>query len=319
MELRVLKYFLMVAREENITRAAALLNITQPTLSRQMIQLEEELGVKLFDRNRHRILLTDDGMLLKRRAQEIVSLADRTEREFQRREDTLTGEISIGCGETRSMSILSAWITDFRKEYPLVQFQIYSATADDIKDRMEKGILDIGLMTEPVDIGKYEFIRLPVKEAWGVLVRKDSPLAGRRSVSPEDLLGTPLLTASRELVRNELKNWFGDLYDRLDIAATYNLVVNASELVRHGAGAAVCFRLGIAFEDLCFVPLAPELKTGSVLAWKKSQMVTPAVSRFLQFVKQAGIRQPEAWEKAPPRNNAEDPENQEEVQNGKNL
>ena len=179
MELRVLKYFLMVAREENITKAASLLHITQPTLSRQLMRLEEELGTTLFRRSNHSIVLTDDGMLLKRRAREIVALAEKTEQEFSHKEEALTGEIFIGCGETRNMSFLSRQIALFRKEHPLVQFNIYSANADDIKERIEKGLLDFGLLMEPVDIGKYEFIRMPQKEQWGVLVREDSPLAHR--------------------------------------------------------------------------------------------------------------------------------------------
>lgn len=167
MEIRVLKYFLVVAREENITRAAQLLHITQPTLSRQLIQLEEELGVQLFRRSKYRIILTDDGMLLRRRAQEIVDLAEKTEREFLRQEEELSGEISIGCGETNSMSWLSERMAAFRREHPLVSFSIYSATADDIKDRLEKGLLDLGLLAEPVEIGRYDFIRMPREDVWG--------------------------------------------------------------------------------------------------------------------------------------------------------
>lgn len=164
MELRVLKYFLMVTREENITKAAALLHLTQPTLSRQLMQLEEELGVKLFYRSKHSIILTEDGMLLKRRAQEIVSLSHKTVQELSHKKDVLSGEIAIGCGETKGMLFFSEQIRKFQHKYPLVQFSIHSAIADDIKERIEKGILDIGLLMEPVDVGKYEFIRMPQKE-----------------------------------------------------------------------------------------------------------------------------------------------------------
>ena len=167
MELRVLKYFLVVAREENITRAAALLHVTQPTLSRQLMQLEEELGVKLFRRGRYHITLTDDGVLLRRRAQEIVDLAEKTEREFQRQEGELTGEIAVGAGETNSMTDLSLKIAAFRRLHPLVRFSIYSATADDIQDRLEKGLLDLGLLAEPVNIGRYSFLRMPGRDRWG--------------------------------------------------------------------------------------------------------------------------------------------------------
>ena len=288
MEFRVLKYFLMVAREENITKAAALLHLTQPTLSRQLMQLEAELGVKLFHRSKHSIILTEDGMLLKRRAQEIISLSDKTVQELSHKEDVLSGEIAIGCGETKNMLFLSEQIRKFRQKYPLVQFSIHSAIADDIKERIEKGILDIGLLMEPVDIGKYEFIRMPQKEKWGILVRKDSELAAKESINPKDLTNVPLIMVKRELVKNELASWFGDYYEGLQIAATYNLILNAAAMVERGIGIALCFDLGVAFyEDLCFVPLTPTLETGSVLVWKKNQTLGMATSQFMSFLKNA--------------------------------
>lgn len=285
MELRVLKYFLMVAREENITKAAALLHVTQPTLSRQLMQLEEELGVKLFHRSKHSIILTEEGMLLKRRAQELVSLSDKTVQELSYKGDVISGEIAIGCGETRSMLNLSEKIVSFRQQYPLVQFQIYSATADDIKERIEKGILDIGLLCEPVDIGKYEFIRMPLKEKWGILVPQNSTLAKKNFVTPRELADVPLLMSKRESVKNEISHWFGDYYDQLQIAATYNLIINATAMVKVGAGAALCFDLGIVYDDLAFIPLTPTLETGSVLVWKKNQVLSPATDRFIQYLK----------------------------------
>lgn len=288
MEFRVLKYFLMVAREENITKAAALLHLTQPTLSRQLMQLEAELGVKLFHRSKHSIILTEDGMLLKRRAQEIVSLSDKTVQELSHKEDMLSGEIAIGCGETKNMLFLSEQIKKFRQKYPLVQFSIHSAIADDIKERIEKGVLDIGLLMEPVDVGKYEFIRIPQKEKWGILVRKDSELAAKESINPTDLTNVPLIMVKRELVKNELASWFGDYYEGLRIAATYNLILNAASMVECGVGVALCFDLGAAFyEDLCFIPLAPTLETGSVLVWKKNQTLGAATSQFMRFLKNA--------------------------------
>ena len=245
-EIRVLKYFLMVAREENITKAAALLHLTQPTLSRQIMQLEEELGAKLFHRSKHSIILTN-GMLF-----------------------------------------LSEQIRKFQQKYPLVQFSIHSAIADDTKERIEKGILDIGLLMEPVDVGKYEFIRMPKKEKWGILARKDSELAAKEFINPEDLLGVPLIMVKRELVKNELASWFGDYYEGLQIAATYNLILNAAAMVERGVGIALCFDLGVAFyEDLCFIPLAPTLETGSVLVWKKNQTLGVATSQFMSFLKNA--------------------------------
>ncbi len=288
MEFRVLKYFLMVAREENITKAAALLHLTQPTLSRQLMQLEAELGVKLFHRSKHSIILTEDGMLLKRRAQEIISLSDKTVQELSHKEDVLSGEIAIGCGETKNMLFLSEQIRKFRQKYPLVQFSIHSAIADDIKERIEKGILDIGLLMEPVDVGKYEFIRMPQKEKWGILVRKDSELAVKESINPKDLTNVPLIMVKRELVKSELASWFGDYYEGLQIAATYNLILNAASMVERGVGVALCFDLGASFyEDLCFIPLAPTLETGSVLVWKKNQTLGAATSQFMRYLRNA--------------------------------
>lgn len=287
MELRVLKYFLAVAREENITRAAALLHLTQPTLSRQLMQLEEELGVQLFHRSRYHIVLTDEGMLLRRRAQELVDLAEKTEREFACRETELMGEISIGAGETRSMSFLSRAMVSFRTLYPKVTFRIFSANADDVKERLDMGILDMGLLTEPVDVGKYAFCRMREKDLWGVLVRADSPLAAMEAVTPQDLEDVPLLISGREIVQRELASWFGEQWEKLQIAATFNLVLNAANMVRCGVGTALCFDLNTAFDDLRFLPLSPRMETGTVLVWKKDQILTPAVEAFHQHIKNA--------------------------------
>ena len=285
MELRVLRYFLAVAREENITKAASLLHVTQPTLSRQIQQLEEELGVKLFRRSQYRVILTDDGMLLRRRAQEIVELADKAQRELRHTEAELTGEIAIGCGESMGMSFLSRHIREFRRLHPQVQFRIYSANADDIKEHIEKGLLDMGLLTEPVDIGRYAFLRTPQKDHWGVLLPKEHLLAQKAAVAPKDLLGIPLLIAGRETVRNELAGWFGDIYDKIEIAATYNLILNAANMVENGVGAALCFDLGHISDGLTFVPLSPGLETGTVLAWKKDQVDSPAAKQFLTCIR----------------------------------
>lgn len=227
------------------------------------------------------------GMLLRRRAQEIVELADKTEREFARSEEELSGEIAIGCGETQSMTFLSRHIRAFRSLHPKVQFRIYSANADDIKERMEKGLLDMGLLTEPVDIGRYAFLRLPQKDRWGVLVPKDSALAEKETVTSQDLLGVPLLLSGREQVRGELANWFGEDYGRIEVAATFNLILNAANMVKNGVGAALCFYLENISDALKFVPLSPKLETGTVLAWKKDKPLSPAAAQFHQHIKNA--------------------------------
>ena len=285
MELRVLKYFLVVAREENITKAAALLHVTQPTLSRQLMGLEEELGVKLFRRGKYHVALTDDGMLLRRRAQEIVELAEKTEQEFQRKEGELAGDISIGTGESNGMTALSRRMAGFRREHPLVRFHIYSATADVIQERLEKGLLDLGMLIEPVDIGRYEFTRLPKRDRWGVWVDQEHPLAFKKAVTPKDLMGVPLLLPRRERVQRELSGWFGDKFEQVEVAATYNLILNAANMIRNGVGVALGVLIGNLTNELKFIPLSPPMETGSVLVWKKDQTFSPASAEFLSFLR----------------------------------
>ena len=287
MEIRVLRYFLMTAREENITRAAELLHITQPTLSRQLMQLEEELGTKLFERSSHSIRLTEDGMLLRRRAQELVQLADSVEKEFRHSKEEMSGTISIGSGETGSMQELAEIIRDFQEKYPLVQYDLYTATADEIKERLDKGLLDIGLLTEPVDIMKYSFIHMKRKEKWGILVRRDSKLAEKTSIGPSDLLDVPVFLAHRALVKNEIEGWFCDYYDQVQIAGTYNLINNAAVMVRNHIGVAFCFQLQSQFDDLTYIPIEPQIETGAVIVWKKAQIVSRTTHQFISFLKES--------------------------------
>lgn len=285
MEFRVLNYFLMVAREENITKAAQLLHVTQPTLSRQLMQLEEELGVKLFDRSSHSIILTSEGMLLKRRAQEMLSLAEKTRSELTQKEENLTGLISIGCGELQSMNELSGWISGFQRQHPLVTFDIYSGTADSIKRRMENGTIDLGLLLEPVDTARYEFIRMHTKEQWCAIVREDCALAGKSSVTPEDIVPFPILLPVRNPVQNELSSWFGGLAKHLNIVSTFNLLYNSAVLVQNDVGIALCLKLNCHYDHLKSIPLHPTLELGSVLAWKERQVFSAATAAFIEYIK----------------------------------
>lgn len=284
MELRVLRYFLAVAREENITRAAALLHLTQPTLSRQLMQLEEELGVQLFHRSRYRIVLTDDGMLLRRRAQELVDLADKTAREFHQK-DQLRGEISIGSGDLEAMSLLSGMLVSFQQLHPQVTYQIYSGNADHTKERIEGGTLDLGLLLEPVDISRYDFIRMPVKERWGVFVHQDHPLAQKETVTPADLARVPLILTRRELIQQEMEHWFGPYAQELQVVATGNLPYNMAMLAGARMGAFLTLQLHCTYEGLRFIPLSPALESSTVLAWKKAETFSPAVSGLIAHVK----------------------------------
>ena len=224
MELRVLRYFQRVAREEKITRAAQLLHVTQPTLSRQLMQLEDELGTKLFKRKNHSIFLTEDGMRLKKRCKDILELADQIDREFAGKQDGgISGKITIGSAETKSIADIAKVMEKFQEDNPLVQYEIYTANADDVKEKIENGTVDVGVLSEPVDISKFNFIRMNKKVRWGILTRNDSDLAGKEYIEPKDLTGIPLIMVKRELVKNELGSWFGEYFDGLDIAAEYNL------------------------------------------------------------------------------------------------
>ena len=287
MELRVLKYFLIVAREENITKAAELLHVSQPAISRQLAQLEEELGIKAFTRSNHHIVLTEEGMLLKRRAQEIVDLAEKTQLDFQRKTEELAGEIAIGSGELRSFSNLAVLLTDFHVLHPRVSYALFSGNADSIKERIENGTLDIGLLSLPVDLSRYDFIRLSVHEEFGLLVREDSPLAQKKSIEPEDLIGIPLMVPERALVRREVDNWLGAQKESLNVVLTYNLLYNATTLVRSGLGAAVCLRMDCQYDGLTFVPIAASgMENGSVLVYKKHQAQSPAVSALIAYIQE---------------------------------
>lgn len=286
MELRVLKYFLMVAREENITKAAELLHVTQPTLSRQLAQLEGELGTKLFQRGQHGISLTEDGLLLRRRAVEIVALADKTERELSHADDVLSGEITIGSGETKNIRALIGMMATFRATHPDVTFDLYTAGADDIKDRLDRGLVDVGVVVEPVEISQYHFLRLPGTERAGVLLRTDSPLAQKAVIRPEDLIGTPLLMVKRPYFQNELTNWFGAAYDQMEIVATYNLIYNAAIMVQIQMGVALCLELESHFDGLCFRPLSPTQENGTVLIWKKEQILPATTRAFIEHAKE---------------------------------
>ncbi len=284
MELRVLRYFLAVAREENITRAAEQLHVTQPTLSRQIADLEAELGVKLFTRGNHNIVLTEDGMLMKRRAQEILLLADRTKRDFLCKEE-LAGTITIGSGEFLSTRILTDSMAAFRKRYPLVRYEVYSGNADNIRENVECGFLDMGLILEPIDIRRYDFIPMPVKEQSGILVREDSPLAGKEYVTPDDLAELPLITAISNIAQSNIGRWFGGRLADVNVIAKGNLLYNEALLAQSGIGVVLAIRLDCSYAGLRFVPFMPALETTTAIIWKKEQILSSAASAFIDFTK----------------------------------
>lgn len=286
MEYRVLKYFLTVAREENITRASELLHISQPALSRQLMQLEEELGAQLFIRGKRTITLTDAGILLRRRAQEIVDLTEKTENEF-RDGEKLGGVISIGCGESETMRFVAECMRSFHDLYPGVTFDIYSNNADFIKERLEKGLLDVGILLAPSDISRFEQIVLPQRERWGALLPAKSSLAQKGSVTAADLAGCNLFMPRRGVVQG-VAEWFGEYYGKLRIFATHNLLYNAAMLVDCGIGVALTIEGAAALyrnDNIVFRPFEPELNVYSVVVWKKYQPASPALRAFIAHIK----------------------------------
>lgn len=286
MELRVLNYFLAIAREENFTKAAQQLHVTQPTLSRQIADLEQELGVKLFVRSNHAIALTEDGMILKRRAQEILSLADKTKRDFLQKDEALSGVISIGSGEFRSTEYLAKIIAQFRKKYPKVTYEIYSGNAINIRDYIERGLLDIGLMSEPVDMRKYNFVNMPVKEQWGLFVPDDSPLSTKERISPEDLKGLSIVTATGDFNQSRIGKWLGEYKEQVEIAASANLPYNEAVLAKENIGVMLSINLNCTYENLRFIPLYPSLEVATVLGWKKEQVFSSTTTAFIDFAVQ---------------------------------
>lgn len=286
MELRVLNYFLAIAREESFTKAAQQLHITQPTLSRQIAQLEEELGVDLFVRSNHNIILTEDGMILKRRAQEILSLADKTKRDFLHKDENLEGVISIGSGEFLSTRCLTDCIAQFRRKHPLVRYEFYSGNAGNIRDQIERGLLDIGLMSEPIDIRKYEFISMPIKEEWGAFVREDSPLIDKDFIAPQDLVDIPLILPLGDFAESHIGKWFGEYISQIDVIAKGNLLYNEAMMAQSNIGAVIGIRLKSNYDRLRFIPLNPSLKIDTALTWKKEQIFSAATTAFIDFSKQ---------------------------------
>ena len=293
MELRVLRYFLAVAREGSFTRAANLLHVSQPALSRQIMDLEGELNCKLFARASHGVGLTEDGLLLKRRAEELLEIAERTRGEFSRRRDRIAGEIYIGAGETNGIRAIADAACELRREYPDVSFNIHSGNAEDIMEKLDKGLLDFGLIIQPADISKYDSLALPDKDLWGLIMRKDSPLASKKSIRREDLFGKPLIMSKqisrRASAKAGLAKWLGPNIGKYNIAARYNLLFNASAMAAKGMG----YVLGLdgivdtsPSSALCFRPLAPRLESEMGIVWKKGRAFSAPASLFLNRMRE---------------------------------
>lgn len=291
MELRVLKYFLTIAREGSIIKAAETLYITQPTLSRQIMELEEELGTKLIIRgNKNRkISLTNEGIRLKKRAEEIVELTERTELEFKNQSKEISGDIYIGGGETDSMRLIAKLALKLQKKHPNIRYHLYSGNADDIVEKLDKGLLDFGILVGPANIKNYNYLKLPFTETWGLLMRKDSFLSSKDTIKKEDLLDLPLIISRQSLVENQVSGWGIQELEKLNIVATYNLIFNASLMVDEGFGYALCLDKLInttSESNLCFKPLEPTLEVNLDIIWKKHQIFSKPAEKFLQLLQE---------------------------------
>lgn len=285
MEFRVLRYFLAVANEESITGAAKVLNITQPTLSKQLMELEEELGKKLFMRGNRRITLTEEGILLRKRAQEIMELVDKTESEISSKDEVISGDVYIGGGETDSMRLIARVVKKLQEDHPHIQYHLYSGNADDVTERLDKGLLDFGVLIGTANIQDYDYLHLPTTDTWGLLMKKDSPLASLNSIRPENLQDIPLICSRQALLGNEISGWFGNNFEKLNIVATYNLIYNATLMVEEGIGYALCLDKLVnttCASDLCFKPLEPRLQAHLNIVWKKYQVFSNAAKQFLK-------------------------------------
>lgn len=285
MDIRVLQYFLTVAREESITKAAERLHMTQPPLSRQLKDLENELGKQLLIRGNKKITLTEDGMLLRKRAEELIDLMEKTRAEFTSSDDNIGGDIYIGCGETESISFLAQTARNLQKTHPLIHYHIYSGDAERVMERLDKGLVDFGLLIGPADINKYDYLRLPLKDTWGVLMRKDSPLAEKGSITAEDLQDKPLIISHQASANSEMFSWLKTDISKLNIVATYDLVYNASLFAKKGFGYVIALDKLInttGNSALCFRPLSPVLEVGLCIVWKKYQVFSRASNAFLQ-------------------------------------
>lgn len=293
MELRILKYFVTIAKEENITRAANSLHVTQPTLSRQIKKLEEELGVSLFKRSNHNIHLTEEGQLFKKRAEELLAMSQKMQDEFKVIDKQVEGNIYLGCGETKGMQFIAQIFKNIQTTYPNINLHIYSGNADDIANRLDKGLLDFGILIQPANLTKYKALTLPSYDKWGAVAKRNSQLAKNKTVTKDDLIDLPLLCSRQAIdptiINNEFTGWFGDMFDQLNIVSTFNLAYNAGLMVKENVGYALTLDSIINTSeesDLCFIPFEPELIAKHNIVWRKGHSFSKAAQVFLDKAKE---------------------------------
>ena len=287
MDIRILQYFLAVAREESITRAAEALHMTQPPLSRQLKDLEDEIGKQLLIRGSKKVTLTEDGVLLRKRAEELVTLMEKTKKELSSSDENISGDVYIGSGETDAVSTIADAAKDLQVKYPLIRYHIYSGDAEHIVERLDKGLIDFGLLVEPFDMAKYDYIKLPMKDTWGVLMTANSPLAQKESICTEDLWDKPLIISHQTASSDEMAAWLRKDLSQLNIVAFYDLLYNASRFVKSGFGYAIALDKLInttVDRNLCFRPLYPVLEAGLCIVWKRYQVFSKAAEKFIKEI-----------------------------------
>lgn len=283
MELRILKYFLAVAQEENITKAAELLHTTQPNLSRQLNQLEDEIGKKLFKKENRKIILTEEGMFLRKRAQEIIDLAEKTESELNLYGKTTSGDIFIGSIETNAMRFIGNIVVDIQKENPNIKFHIHSESTLEITEAVDKGLFDFGIVVEPVDLKRYNYIKLPMKDTWGVLMNKNCPLAKLDYITPNDIKNKRILFAEQQSGANLLSGWLGKDMKNIESIGSFNLITTPAMMIEQGLGYVFTFDklINTSNTNLCFIPLKPKFETSLFIIWKKYQIFSEPSKLFL--------------------------------------
>ncbi len=289
MELKILESFVEIAREGNMSRAAEKLHISQPTLSKQIKHLEEELDTKLFTRVASGLDLTDEGMLLRKRAEDILSMVNKTTSEFKEIDNITGGEVYIGCAESYLISHLADVIKDFKKQYPLFRYHLRSGDSEQVLDRLDRGLVDFAVIVEPPDLSKYNYLEMPGTDTLGLLMRADHPLAEKDSIVFHDLQGIELISSPQTL-KNDLPRWCGDHTDKINVTGTINLFFNGSVFVKQGLGALITFEHLVETDlgrDFVFRPFSPALKVKMFMVWKKYQIFTPIGNRFLEHLKQS--------------------------------
>ena len=286
MELRVLRYFLAVAREGNITRAAEALHLSQPALSKQIIELEEELGQQLLIRGSRKVTLTEYGKILEQRAREILDIVQQTEDEFSGNDRALGGDLRVGCGEGRPVEQIARVLARLRRLHPGVMLHLFTGITGEVMDKLDQGALDFGTINATANHQEYNYLRMPVEDTWGLLMRWDDPLARQDAVTVQQMLALPLIVSRHTFLRNELSGWLGKSMQELRIVATCDMLRNASLLVAEGAGYLLSYNLPVGDERLCFKPLEPRFVSTTNLVWRKSEPLSPAAREFLRMMRE---------------------------------